>query len=395
MPKFGTTIRELRKARGWSQKELGRRASISNSAVSKIESGQLVPTTETRESIAAALGTAVDVAFVGFPPAKSEMKREQRAELRARIVELYDQGKSDKAVGAELGVAHGTVSNNRRAAGHPGRPNLVTFDRRGKVTVTEFLRKHPEVSFDHTTIREAINAGRLSGKKITAPAGDYEFVYLVAEQTLLDELAALPECRLEGCHRLALAGSGACGGPHTRALEARGPWWQSEEGEVFRRDYGSGKLRPACWLCGTEKAGLAPAFAARAWREGRRHVCRTCGPLWIAALASARDRARLAPTNMAALEAVVGVAAQFERDLRERLPSRRGQPRHLASDLAIEALGLGRRLSHAEVAGLLTRGVVRGLLPAFGDSSQVSRDYVKTRARRAKIKRRLGAHGEY
>src|SRR3954453_4530913 len=113
MAQFGISVRKLRQKRGWSQTELARRAGVSHPTVSQVERGVLAPTTETREAIARALGTAVDVAFTGFPRAKSEVNGERRAKLRADIAELYEAGKTDEAIGEELDVPQGTVSNNR------------------------------------------------------------------------------------------------------------------------------------------------------------------------------------------------------------------------------------------------------------------------------------------
>jgi hypothetical protein len=165
----------------------------------------------------------------------------------------------------------------------------------------------------------------------------------------------------------------------------RGAWWDTEEGRRFVDELDAGRLRPACWLCGAERR-LSPGHFAKAWREHRRLVCSDCGPLWIAALTSARVRAERAETDMHAFASALEVAEKFERELRHQQPGRPGQPRRVAIDMVIEALFAGRRLSHAEVSQVLNRAIVQGRLDL--GVARVDRDYVKTRQRRAAVRRR-------
>ncbi|MET9415352.1 helix-turn-helix transcriptional regulator [Streptomyces klenkii] len=53
--KFGAFLRELREAKGWSQAKLGSEAAMSNSLVSKIETGDYVPTMDHAVSLDRAL----------------------------------------------------------------------------------------------------------------------------------------------------------------------------------------------------------------------------------------------------------------------------------------------------------------------------------------------------
>jgi len=53
---LGRTISKLRDDKGWSQRELGRRAGVSNTAISKLESGDAEPTNNTIVRVALALG---------------------------------------------------------------------------------------------------------------------------------------------------------------------------------------------------------------------------------------------------------------------------------------------------------------------------------------------------
>ena len=54
--KLARHITEVREGRGWSQRELGRRAGISGAAISKLESGATEPTNDTIVKVARALG---------------------------------------------------------------------------------------------------------------------------------------------------------------------------------------------------------------------------------------------------------------------------------------------------------------------------------------------------
>ena len=49
-------IRELRERKGWSQAELGRRAGLNHSVVSRAERGEAAITVSTLEKVAKALG---------------------------------------------------------------------------------------------------------------------------------------------------------------------------------------------------------------------------------------------------------------------------------------------------------------------------------------------------
>jgi len=55
LPEFGKVIRDARDARGWSQDELGRRASLSRPTIARVERGDDI-STATLAKIAAVLG---------------------------------------------------------------------------------------------------------------------------------------------------------------------------------------------------------------------------------------------------------------------------------------------------------------------------------------------------
>jgi transcriptional regulator with XRE-family HTH domain len=63
--RFAENLRKVRQARGWSQGELARRAHISQSLISGIESGNRGCTDRTMEALAAGLGVGVAMLFAG------------------------------------------------------------------------------------------------------------------------------------------------------------------------------------------------------------------------------------------------------------------------------------------------------------------------------------------
>jgi transcriptional regulator with XRE-family HTH domain len=375
-------FRQVREAAGFSQIGLSRELKRSTAYVAHIENGRLNPSPAERSKLAQLLGESPDVLFADFRTPQEQV----RAEQGARIVHEYDLGMPDADIAPLVGLSTSAVRTRRLLSGRASRPNLVTFrPAPGELTAKSAATKY---GLDLHRLCDAIDVGLVPGS-VHEVAGSHP-VRTVVEASLAEYLANRPICALEGCEKRATLASDACDGPHARALETRGPWWSTPEGLSFVQEYAAGLIRATCWLCGSEKEGLAPAHLAKAWREERRRmVCRTCGPLWIAALIGARSRASVARTDMEAVEAVLAVARTFEKTLRQQQQPRRGQPRHIAIDMLIEALLVGRDLSHGEVARLLTRAVNKGTLENPVSGAVVGRDYVKTRQRRAGVKRRL------
>jgi transcriptional regulator with XRE-family HTH domain len=377
-------FRRAREVAGFSQIGLSRLLERSTAYVAHIENGRLNPSVEERAKLAELLGTDVDELFAGFPKPKAE----RDAELGHEILKLCGEH-SDGEIAMRLRLGRGQVRGRRIAAGGKTRPSLPMLARQlapeGKLMASAAGKKY---GFDAKAVRKAIDGERIRGEKLKGPFGPHEVVYVVVESEFLEDVASL-RCRYPGCDRSALAESGCCSGAHAQGLETRSEWWSKAEGRRFLDDYMAGVIRPTCWLCGSGKERLAPAHFAKAWREERRMVCETCGPLWIAALIGARSRARLASSPMNALENALEVAEQFEADLRVQLRGREGRPRAFAIDLVIEALFIGRGLSRVQVTGLLNRGIREGRLSMMSD--EVGDEYVRTRQKRAKIKKRQRA----
>ncbi|MEQ4210270.1 helix-turn-helix transcriptional regulator [Actinopolymorpha sp. B9G3] len=66
---LGAAVRQLREQRGWSQSELARAASMTQSAIARFEVGGTVPTLPVLERIAHALGVELAVGFKPKPSA--------------------------------------------------------------------------------------------------------------------------------------------------------------------------------------------------------------------------------------------------------------------------------------------------------------------------------------
>jgi HTH-type transcriptional regulator / antitoxin HipB len=60
---LGQLIKQIRKRKGLTQKELSQKMGISDSAVNKYESGKENPTLHTLRKIAAALGVELEITF--------------------------------------------------------------------------------------------------------------------------------------------------------------------------------------------------------------------------------------------------------------------------------------------------------------------------------------------
>lgn len=60
MATFGEKLKKLRKDRGWSQDEFGRRVGVHGRHIGKYEIGRAMPNAETVVKIAGALGVSID-----------------------------------------------------------------------------------------------------------------------------------------------------------------------------------------------------------------------------------------------------------------------------------------------------------------------------------------------
>lgn len=64
---FGARVKQLRKQRHWTQKELARRVDIRFQLLNKYEGGQHIPSAETLIRLAEALDTSLDYLLTGNP----------------------------------------------------------------------------------------------------------------------------------------------------------------------------------------------------------------------------------------------------------------------------------------------------------------------------------------
>lgn len=73
---FGTRLRKLREARGFTQGELADRVGIELVQISRYERGQALPNAETLVSLAEVMKTDTDVLLRGEPSAQSAASRD-------------------------------------------------------------------------------------------------------------------------------------------------------------------------------------------------------------------------------------------------------------------------------------------------------------------------------
>jgi hypothetical protein len=85
-----------------------------------------------------------------------------------------------------------------------------------RITAAEAAERH---GLTQQTLCAAIDAGTMRAEVI--PVGSRR-IRLLDPDELAEDLASLPACRYHGCEKRALAPSGACSGPHARALETQG-----------------------------------------------------------------------------------------------------------------------------------------------------------------------------
>ena len=89
--KMGMRIRQIRKAKGWSQDELAKKCGISMSFLGHIERGTRIMSLETFVSICAALDAAADELLWGVAYASDA------------VLDLWQPPKKDKAKGSVSG----------------------------------------------------------------------------------------------------------------------------------------------------------------------------------------------------------------------------------------------------------------------------------------------------
>ena len=96
---LGARIKELRKDRGWSQRDLAAQANVSQTRLSKYENGTHQVPLGALARIARALALPVDALL----PDTGDMPRDPRdAELLARLRSLVALGPEEKAVACSL-----------------------------------------------------------------------------------------------------------------------------------------------------------------------------------------------------------------------------------------------------------------------------------------------------
>ena len=113
---FESRIARLRRAKGWSQRELAARIGTRSNQISKFETGAYQPRLETISKLAEALGTTTDFLLTGREP-----EEVHDARLRARLPLLENLPQELRDVVVEfldtLLKTHETIGRARRRAG--------------------------------------------------------------------------------------------------------------------------------------------------------------------------------------------------------------------------------------------------------------------------------------
>ncbi len=102
--KMGMRIRQVRKAKGWSQDDLAKKCGISMSFLGHIERGSRIMSLETFVSICGALGTGADELLWGVVHPQSDS-----------LLDLWgkaDRGKQDSKNRKDAGAGRGSIDTD-------------------------------------------------------------------------------------------------------------------------------------------------------------------------------------------------------------------------------------------------------------------------------------------
>ena len=93
---LGDRIARLRRAKGWNQRELGRRTGMKATQISKYERGIYVPRADALPRLSAALGVSADYLLTGRP--FREPQRDFRLRERIEALEALPEPQRDNLV---------------------------------------------------------------------------------------------------------------------------------------------------------------------------------------------------------------------------------------------------------------------------------------------------------
>lgn len=87
--KIGARIRQVRKAKGWSQEKLAKKCGISMSFLGHIERGTRIMSIETLNSICEALDASADELLWGIPKASETVMQELWNQPESKEIDSY------------------------------------------------------------------------------------------------------------------------------------------------------------------------------------------------------------------------------------------------------------------------------------------------------------------
>ncbi|MED1303679.1 transcriptional regulator [[Bacillus thuringiensis] serovar konkukian] len=119
LPILSIRIKELRKERKWSQKELGEKVEVSESFVSKVESGKKQPSREVTTKIAEVLNVTTDYLLGRTEDGRLTKEQEDKAtEMAKRLEKLIanlEEAEQDQAFEhLEMFVQYQKSKNNSK-----------------------------------------------------------------------------------------------------------------------------------------------------------------------------------------------------------------------------------------------------------------------------------------
>lgn len=171
---FGTRIRQVRKDKGWTLKELSERSGISQSTLSRVETGQVTLSFERTHALTAALGIgltrllmdAVDAPRTGAVGWKSLTRRGEGnivEQANAKFEYVCSDVLHKTLVAGVVTVKAHTLEEHGPLVQHPGEEFLHVLSG-GIVLVTEHYRPvvletGDSIQFDSTMRHAVISAG--------------------------------------------------------------------------------------------------------------------------------------------------------------------------------------------------------------------------------------------
>ncbi|MES1242584.1 MAG: helix-turn-helix transcriptional regulator [Acidobacteriota bacterium] len=127
---LGERLSRLRRAKGWNQREMGRRMGLKGSQISKLERGSVTPRADILPRLSEVLGVSADYLLTGR--SFGEMQRDYRIRDRVEALEMLPEPQRNHLVEfLDALVAAHEVLKKYEAAGEEGRRKAAKRGRPG------------------------------------------------------------------------------------------------------------------------------------------------------------------------------------------------------------------------------------------------------------------------